>query len=188
MLRAPGVLKLTNDCTVPCGGKFWFKFRRLELNTEITVFSRHYHIVFMDFVSSRKWILGLIASRGRKNITGIPTTGGGTRGGAGRGLPYPSVQTRLILYDCAAVRMSPVSGAGFHTVGSAKRRLLGADLVGHVLPIHSDAQIGLAQVRADGPFRLAPHITRALPIEIRSPKLCHCYPATITVRYCSLER
>jgi hypothetical protein len=82
-----------------------------------------------------------------------------------------------------------MSGAGFHATGSAKRRLLGADLVGHALPIHSYAQIGLAQVWADGPFRLAPHIFRALLVKIRSPKFCHCYPAKDPyVRYCSLER
>jgi hypothetical protein len=31
-------------------------------------------------------------------------------------------------------------------------------------------------VRADGPFRLAPHIFRTLLVKIRSPKFCHCYP------------
>jgi hypothetical protein len=69
------------------------------------------------------------------------------------------------------------SGVGSHAIGSAKRRFLGADLIGHALPVHGYTQIGLAQVRADGPFRLAPHIIRALPVKIRSPKLCHCYPA-----------
>ena len=67
------------------------------------------------------------------------------------------------------------SGAGSHAAGPAERRLLGTDLVGHAFPIHGYAQIGFAQVRADRPFCLAPHITRALPIEIRSPKLCHRY-------------
>jgi hypothetical protein len=44
-------------------------------------------------------------------------------------------------------------------------------------------------MRADGPFRLAPHIFRALLVKIRSPKFCHCYPAKDPyVRYCSLER
>ena len=82
-----------------------------------------------------------------------------------------------------------MSGAGFQAIGSAKRRLLGTDLVGHALPIYGYAQIGLAQMRADGPFRLAPHIFRALLVKIRCPKFCHCYPAKDPyVRYCSLER
>ena len=65
----------------------------------------------------------------------------------------------------------PGSGAGLHAFGSAERRLLGADIVSHALPIHGYAQIGLAQVGADGPFRLTPHITGALPVKICSTKL-----------------
>jgi hypothetical protein len=60
---------------------------------------------------------------------------------------------------------------GFHATEAAKRRFFGADLVGHALPVHGYTQIRLAQVRADGPLRLTPHIFRALPVKICSAKL-----------------
>jgi len=88
----------------------------------------------------------------------------------GRGLRY-SVSGVAKTSQRDVSGQKPVSGAGFHAVGSAKCLILGAGLVGHALPVHGDAQIGLAQVGADGPIRLAPHIFRALPVKICSAKL-----------------
>jgi hypothetical protein len=138
----------------------------LELNKENEAFSRRYLDILMNFVSSRRWVPGLIATRGRKNITtGIFAMSVVLAARAEQAGLYLSVS------DAGRSADAERSGAGFHAAGWAERRLFGADLVGHALPIHGYAQIGLAQVRADRPFRLTPHIFRALPVKICSAKL-----------------